>query len=337
LTTFVKNLNPITQVKNIASTVFHLGKFVSDITIGAVYLSSYDYQARLQQAATIIDTLTSPRKLCEIAINMTAEQWVDLVSHFAADFVFFGGVHKGAAHLRKIDVIGKTKKNLAVLSKRIRHAIDKKLAKNPVVVTAEGITMQLKDVAKNVGGNVKNTVVTCSKELLTAFNESFIASLEYELELLRYTFNTACKGVGRCADKYVKIDLKHIFTMKPHWNKKGMLDIKGFHHDLGNFVEKSGKILFKNKEMFADGFYSAKLCFQKQGRLITKTFFPAHWTREQVIEAILEALNNFKKSGKVATLKPNGKYQIIEKIKNGIEIEICLTQKGKILTAFPNI
>ena len=73
--------------------------------------------------------------------------------------------------------------------------------------------------------------------------------LEKELELLRFTFRTACKGIERCADKYVKIDFKHLFTMKPHWNKNGILDIKGFHHDLGNLIEKSGHAISLIKKL----------------------------------------------------------------------------------------
>jgi hypothetical protein len=153
--------------------------------------------------------------------------------------------------------------------------------------------------------------------------------------LLRYTFNTACKGVGRCADKYVKIDLKHIFTMGLRWNKKGVLtNIKGLHHDLGNFIEKSGEIIFTSKEMFTDGFYKAHLCLKGQTHKIIKTFFPAHWSRKQVAEATIEAYNAGKNAGKVIYQK-NGTYLIEGMTKSGIKIQIYLSESGKITTTYP--
>ncbi len=351
LIAFVKNLNPVTQVTNLAHTgyfliggVCHLAHFVSDITLGSVYLSSQDYDARSQKVTSACEAiklfckrskLEQLKDAYDFISNVPAEQWVDLVAHFAADFVFFGGVHRAAAHLRKIDAIGKTKKSLTIFAKRIRHAIDNKLANNPVLVTAEGITIQCKDMAKNVGGAAKE-VITCSRELLTTFNKSFVANLEKELELLRFTFRKACLGIECCANKYVKIDFKHIFSMDLRWNKNGVFtNIKGFHHDLGNFIEKGGDILFKSKKMFKDGFYKANLCMKGQNHLITKTFFPSHWTREQVARAVLEALDNFKKSGKIAILESDGKYLVEGIIKNGTKIRMHITQKGKIVSAFP--
>ena len=72
-------------------------------------------------------------------------------------------------------------------------------------------------------------------------------------------------------------------------------------------------------------------------RIPDKTFFPAHWSRKDVIEKIYEAYDDFKKSGANATLIPNGTYKINGFTKEGIEIEMLVTQKGVINTAYPKL
>jgi hypothetical protein len=43
----------------------------------------------------------------------------------------------------------------------------------------------------------------------------------------------------------------------------------------------------------------------------------------------------FTKSGVVPKPRSNGKYLISGHIKEGVQIEIWITQKGKIITAYP--
>jgi hypothetical protein len=57
--------------------------------------------------------------------------------------------------------------------------------------------------------------------------------------------------------------------------------------------------------------------------------------RKQVAEKIYEALDDFIKSGAPFVAKNNGKFKIQGTIKEGVNIEMCITQKGEILTAYP--
>ncbi len=86
--------------------------------------------------------------------------------------------------------------------------------------------------------------------------------------------------------------------------------------------------------MFKGGFYKATLCIKRQTHKIPKTFFPAHWTREQVIETIIEAYNIGKKAGKII-YQTNGTYLIEGITKSGIKIQIYLSKTGKITSAYP--
>ncbi len=159
--------------------------------------------------------------------------------------------------------------------------------------------------------------------------------LEHDIKFLQSIFNETHYGIENCALKFITIDLKHIFTIKLHKNKKGVLNIKGFHHDFMNDIEKSDHIIFKDKEMFKDDFYKANLCLKEQTHQIAKTFFPSHWKHEQVIKAILEAYDHSKKSGQKIMIQSNRTYPIEGVTKSGVKIQIYLTETGKIASAFP--
>lgn len=105
--------------------------------------------------------------------------------------------------------------------------------------------------------------------------------------------------------------------------------VGGFHHDLMNCVEKADVFRFVDKVMYEHGFYSATLYY---GEEFVKdiTFFPAHWSRKQVIDKIYEAYNNCIK----VELRM-GKYLIRGKTNEGVTIEMFITQKGHIVTAYP--
>jgi hypothetical protein len=118
------------------------------------------------------------------------------------------------------------------------------------------------------------------------------------------------------------------------FSRLGVPQISGFHHDLLNAVEKSGMFEFANKIIEKGGFYTADLFHQ--GQFVKSiSFFPAHWPREKVIEAIGEVYDNFIKSGEIAELLSNGKYRIVGALQNGIKIEMYITKKGKITSAYP--
>jgi hypothetical protein len=98
-------------------------------------------------------------------------------------------------------------------------------------------------------------------------------------------------------------------------------------------IEKSGIFHFTDRIVHESGFYSAKL-YYGENYVKRITFFPSHWSREQVISKVYEAYNNFVKSGLEAELK-NGKYLIKGFTDEGITIEMYITTSGHIKTAYP--
>lgn len=65
------------------------------------------------------------------------------------------------------------------------------------------------------------------------------------------------------------------------------------------------------------------------------TFFPANWSREKVVDAIFEAYDEFVKSGRALQVNRSDKIIMRGILKDSTKIEICLTKKGRIKTAYP--
>ena len=66
-----------------------------------------------------------------------------------------------------------------------------------------------------------------------------------------------------------------------------------------------------------------------QGISDPKTFFPAHWTREQVIVKICEAMQNIEK-----TIESGNRLVLTGKTQEGMYIKLVI-EKLKIISAYP--
>lgn len=98
-------------------------------------------------------------------------------------------------------------------------------------------------------------------------------------------------------------------------------------------LEKNNTFKFLNKVVNGNGCYSADVILD--GKAFEKTFFPQNWSQKEVAEKIYEAYYNFIKSGVPLELEKNGKYFITGYTNEGIKIEMYVTQKGLIATAYP--
>jgi len=175
-------------------------------------------------------------------------------------------------------------------------------------------------------------IINSSKALLESIYAPIAEILIAEIELLK-----AIKlpyGFAEFSHKPIRIAYEHILGMEINLNKKGKLTLSGFHQDFKNVIEKSGALKFTNKILNEHGCYIADLVTDGL-RVPDKTFFPAHWSRTEVINKINEAYSNFIKSGIVPKLNDKGKYMIQGFTSEGIEIEMCFTINGEMKTAYP--
>lgn len=325
LTTFVKGLNPLIQVKNTGEFLINIAHFVADVTVGKLYLSEEQYEDRIDDFCLSCAAL-SPSNLAKLE----AEQWIDLFAQIAADFVYAAGVSKTIAYLKEIEALSKAQRQAARIAKKLAYAVDAVTRKNPFAITAEGLlpATQIKQL-----GGVAKEIITDSKTLLESVCKGVLSDLTNEMAHLRRLFDGKVKGFAECANKYLKLDYEHILGMELKFSRKGIPQIGGFHHDFMQKVEKSGIFKFTNKVIYDHGFYSANL-FYNENYVKSITFFPSYWSRKQVINKIYQAYDNFLKSG-INPIVKGGKYFVKGSIEEGVDILMYITQNGKIKTAYP--
>jgi hypothetical protein len=93
-------------------------------------------------------------------------------------------------------------------------------------------------------------------------------------------------------------------------------------------------VKFVNKVVDKTGAYKADLIVNGV-KIPGKTFFPVTWSRKQVMDAIVEAYDNFKATGAKGLKSPDGKWVIQGITKEGIKIEMCITENALVKTAYP--
>lgn len=325
--------DPITTTHNGITTVFTLTElirntadFTSDLIVGKLYLSPEEYKQRIDTFCEIMEPLQ----------GVTAEHCTDFVAQVAADVVFFKGLGNAYNFLKEIDVLGKLGKSAAAVARTFKKGFDTHLANNPIVVTAEGITIKISDAMHNInnGGGGKN-VINSSKALLESAYAKIAVELKPEIAAIKKTYDHTKDGFAEFSHAKVTMEYEHILGMELDLTKKGKLAIDGFHHDLKNVIEKSNILDFTNRVSYEHGFY--KVALFDQGNFVKNaTFFPAEWSRDKVISKIYEAYDNFIKSGAIAPEK-GGKYIVEGLISEGITIRMFITKNGRIVTAYPKL
>ena len=204
-------------------------------------------------------------------------------------------------------------------------------------MTSEGISVKMTEAMQNMykGGGNKN-IINSTKDLFESVYTPKAIELEKIIEKIRefYILNPE-KDLINFGNRDIKIAFEHILGMELKWSDLGnLLDLKGSHHDFMGAIENSNVFQFVNKVVKENGCYSADIivdgkCFRD------KTFFPQHWTQEEVISNIYETYANATKSGVPLKLEKDGKYLIRGLTNEGIKIEMHITQKGVIKTAYP--
>ncbi len=158
---YFQKLNPATQLSDSLSFVVHGARYIADVTIGKLYLTETAYKERTDQFWEFVEAVRHLNQL-------EAEQWVDVVSHLAADMTYSFGIGKTVRYLKEIDAIGKAKQQATSVVNQLKKGLDAVLAERPIVITAEGIAIQAPKAAEELallqksiqktGGAVKETI-----------------------------------------------------------------------------------------------------------------------------------------------------------------------------------
>ena len=276
--------------------------------------------------------------------DVTAKQCFNFAFQLAADVVVWKGLGTAYTFLKEIDALEKLGGSAAVVARTFKKGFDTHLANNPVVVTAEGIVFQMSNDLKNIGGAAKE-IINSTRVLVDSMTHGMLAKVRQDIVALKEKFACIEKCLPECAKRgfaefkggHIKIAHEHILGIELIWNdaKNTLSGISGFHHDFMGAIENSGLMKFV-RTAEKNGCYMADIIVNEQ-RIPGKTFFPQHWSREEVIEKIYEAYANFINSGATPELSKNGKYIINSATNEGIEIRMYITKKGQMTTAYPII
>ncbi len=324
-------MHPVRTLVRIADGVRMLGSLTAR-TIGT--LAHWNYlieRGEYLQCATeiyavgeqLIDMATA---IHEHTSQMSNREIAKHVTVFGTEWVLTGQMF--AMGHRLCSKIGGTIKNV------IRFLKDEGAAGEFALATTDGVLLKASEnVNKGIGGGVNN-LVRNSNAILEAAHKQYMIMLEAELESLRTLCDNKVLDTANFGNKYLKPQYKHILGMELEFSRRGIPQIGGFHHDFMQTIEKSGVFRFADKIVHESGFYSAELyCGENFVKNIT--FFPANWSRKQVIETIYETYTNFIKNGMKPILESNGKYRIDAVLNEQVNIRMHITKDAIIKTAYP--
>jgi Bacterial EndoU nuclease len=202
-----------------------------------------------------------------------------------------------------------------------------------VLATTDGVLLQGSKNVNMGGHDVKNIIHNTSKLLGLTITE-YMTVVKAEIEIIRKVLDNKVKGFLECANKYLKPEYEHILGINPIFGRNGISKIGGFHHDYTHSFRKSGVLEFADLIKTETGFCKADI-FEAGRYVDTKTFFPAHWSRKEVIEKIYSVCEDFISSGMQPILTKGDKYLIKHIIEEGVELEMYITKNGRIVTAYP--
>ncbi len=250
---YFQKLNPATQLSDSLSFVVHGARYIADVTIGKLYLTETAYKERTDQFWEFVEALRHLNQL-------EAEQWVDVVSHLAADMTYSFGIGKTVRYLKEIDAIGKAKRQATSVVNQLKKGLDAVLAERPIVITAEGIAVQAPKAAEELAilqksiqktGSAAKEKIKDSKELLKAehlcqnsnahgnvikffnmkqfFKESDFGKIlsNYSIKLKQMYKGQAIYRVEKDIGEYLKKGY-HFYLDKLHLDHLEVFDEKGY-------------------------------------------------------------------------------------------------------------
>ncbi|HRN77924.1 MAG TPA: EndoU domain-containing protein [Candidatus Dependentiae bacterium] len=363
----LSRFDPTLQITDYVVLIKELGLLTIDMGLGAAHvlqfgdLANKDIQTeqhgivntrelmpqRLRNRIEMFETLwhTMPDIMNQLA-QMPAEDQARIIGRIIGDIAFAKGIAKTISLIRSGEIVTLLQEGgelAANFKNTIKNGI-KNISNKPTVVTPEGLTVKVGQEAGETSSWFQNTTdkvvggaqkaLSAEQTLLEAFAENILGRLEKEIECLRNMFDFKRKGFGKAANKFLKFNYKHILGFDLHFNKKGVMRFGGLHHDFRNIIEQSQSFKFINKITHESGFYKADILVN--GKLLKdKTFFPSHWTREQVLDAICQVYDSFVKNIPKEIMEKGGKYVIEASFTDGVKIRMFMTENGLITSAYP--
>ena len=220
------------------------------------------------------------------------------------------------------------------LSKAV-ELVQKAAADQPYIV-AEGMPIQIANSTSEYVQKMAFDTSMKGKQTSVTLPKSFAGyvTLDEEIVMLR------TRWTKEFPDGF---PFYHIFEpeIRTYTNNAGIsiTSASGWHHDYHNMIFNSGflngqKIECVTKEIGNHGVYLLEWALPN-GKIRESTFFPAEWSRDQVMQKIHEAFIHIEKQKMKFSQEQNGYSTAIGFTKEGIEIKIIKNKENKLITAYP--
>jgi hypothetical protein len=177
-----------------------------------------------------------------------------------------------------------------------------------------------------------------NSEQIVAEYDRYIKTMRLKLEKLEKYFDSAL--AGKKDPLFKKAKLKHLFGIDKTQKVRagGTIDAKysGFHHDKGWKLVKEGRVKFVTEPKVDPKTGAVKVgTLEIEGvPLKDKTFFPPEWSREKVIDKIIEASENI-----VETINDGSTcLELRGATTEGLEVILVIRKADKyLITAYPDL
>lgn len=325
-------LHPIMTVQKICKAAYHTGKFLSRY-IHLIPIERLDgefdvhihFDERCAEIPPIITEVS--RQVGQYLYDHPYDSLSEGTA-FATEWILFPKVCTALATL-----FSKAKYSLPKYIRKIKKGIEAFEQEDIPAAVAAGTVQTGTRNATGALTSKAASAVTAAQRFIQEYTP-YLYEIEQEIIYLKILFDQKYKGFAECANKFIKIPYRHILGIEFEVTAKGALKWSGFHHDYLGKLEKSGLVKLVNKVMGKEGIYKAEVIINGI-RHPEKTFFPQYWSREKVINEIMEVYGNFIKSGKKPILSSTNKYEIVGETNKGIKIKMFITKNGAITSAYP--
>ena len=138
--------------------------------------------------------------------------------------------------------------------------------------------------------------------------------------------------------------VKHVFypNIKPSFNNNHQIiegfAVNGFHHDEGDFLQKSGMFVYQDK-IYGSAEFGAEECYMAtvdfgDGIIAQKTFFPPSWPKQKVAQVIFEAAQHRIKD--ISDPRQKAQKKFLCQGPGKMLVEVMINLQNVIVTGYPS-
>lgn len=207
-------------------------------------------------------------------------------------------------------------------------------AKNIVIISQTNLLNLLQDWKEKVC-KLKPPFVTIANNNGIFSLTTSETSIELPREDIKQEQHVKTEDDIAAQECHIKFNYEHILGMELEFERRSKPQIGAFHHYNMNESEDNLLVQFSKKIMNKDNFYKTKLSFDGVTVKQIVSFFPESWSTNEVLDAIVEAYDDFIDRAERINFGDAFFIKIKGQLECGTVIEIVITRYGEIVSAYP--